>query len=169
MRHEIYKVISPQQGKPQPKHIPAQSIFDLASLYQTEYRPVASVTGANFFAPEVISQRVANKRSGNSLTFHPRTFVLSGHQILYYGDSDKDVKKMDVVIPQLLELTTIEKDIGGFFSRTKKPTKMFTIHGNERNLQIEHSELEGAEMYRELCEYFALRAYNAYCCVAELA
>jgi len=73
------------------------------------------------------------------MIFHPRTFVLSGHQMLYYGDSDKNVKKMKVIVPQLLELTTVEKEIGGFFSREKKTTKMFTIRGEERSLQVEHS------------------------------
>jgi hypothetical protein len=74
----------------------------MTPLYQFEYRPIVSITTSNFFAPEVISQRVANKRSGQSLTFHPRTFVMSGHQLIYYGDNDKNVKKIMVIVPQLL-------------------------------------------------------------------
>lgn len=79
-----------------------QQMFRLDELFLTNYVPIHSITGHSFFAPEVITQRVANKRSGSSLTFHPRTFVLSGKQLLYYGDSDKNVKKMLTIVPQQL-------------------------------------------------------------------
>lgn len=64
---------------------------------------------------------------------------MNGDQLVYHGDDSN--MKMLIVKPQVLELNTVEKEIGGFFSRERVDTKSFTVEGEERTLEIEYNEL----------------------------
>jgi D-Tyr-tRNAtyr deacylase len=50
---------------------------------------------------------------------------------------------------------------------------MFTIKGEvekgeKKEIMIEWNGLEGTELYDELVEYFAQKAYQIYCCLYEV-
>lgn len=45
-------------------------------------------------------RKVANKRSGETLKFHPKTFIMSREQLVYYGEDSN--MKMLILEPQVL-------------------------------------------------------------------
>ena len=85
-------------------------------------------------SPPPLFQKLANKRNGESIKFHPKTFILTGEQLVYYGEDSNT--KMVVVKPQVLRLTRVEKELGGFFSREKRETQVFKIEGENKAIEI---------------------------------
>lgn len=109
-----------------------------------------SIISEQFINGERILEKEANKRNGTTLKFHQKVFSLTGNQLLYYKLKDKNNgKTITLIVPQLLELISIEKEVRvNWISHEKQPTMIYILKGHERNVEIEHNQWEGMEMYR---------------------